>query len=223
MLEVKNVKIEYYGDITTLNVSFNVGITLILGEIGSFKTSLLRIIGGIKEIEEGEIVLDGKNIEELSPKARDIILVSADTMPFGGKVKNILIKPLTMRGINKDKAKSMVEQAVNLFALDMEKRTKKLSKKELISFFRARLYLRNTEITLFDEPYHLLGDDEAITEMIRSRGGYTIVTSCDGSDIKKLKPDHIIVCRRDKILQQGPMEQVLSSPVDKYTQLLLDM
>lgn len=223
MLEIKNVTIEYYGEVTQLNFGFNRGVTLILGEVGSYKTTLLRVIGGVKEISEGEILLDEKHIEELSPKERNMVLVGADTVPLGGNVNKMLMKPLVMRGINRREASLMAQKAALEFSLDINKKIAVLKKSELLSFFRARLSLRQTDVSMFDEPYHFLGEDSAVTAMIKSRSGHVLVTSCDGSDMNRLKPDWVVIVKRDKILQQGTAEQVLSCPVDKYVEMFLNV
>ncbi len=222
MLEVR-ITIEYYEEKTELGFCFDRGITLILGEVGSFKTTLLRTIGGVKEIIDGEIILDEKHIEELPPKDRNMSLVSADTIPTSGKVRKILTKPLVMRGINKKEASISAEKVARSFSLDLNKNIKDLDKNELLSLVHARLMLRQTEVSMFDEPYHLFDDESAVTDMIKSRRGYVLVTSCDGSDLKKLNPDYVAIVKRDKVVQYGEADTVLSSPTDKYTELLLNI
>lgn len=217
MLEVKDVKIEYYGDeVATLNFAFKRGITLILGEAGSFKSTLFAVIGGIKEIEYGEIVVDGENIEELHPKDRNISLVSDYSLPQTGKVVKALMTPLVLRGVSKADARKSAEKAMNEFGLG-DGKIKTLSKVELIKFFEARLSLRETSITMFDEPFHYMGaeNSDEIVKMIRNRGGYVLVSSCDGLDVERLMPDYVTVVRGDKILAQGPLSSVLTTD-DEY-------
>lgn len=223
MLELKRVKVDFYGNKSVLDINFEPGITLILGETGSLKTTILRVVGGIKEIEDGELILGGKNIEELSPKERNMSLVAAETLPTGGKTGRMLIRPLVMRGINKKEALIQAHTAAEKYALDLNKKIKDLTARERLSFVAARLMLRQTEVTMFDEPYHLFDDDRAVTDMIRSRGGYVLVTSCDGSDLEKLAPDYVVLLRRGEILQQGKTSEVLRSPKGKYVEMFLNI
>lgn len=216
MLIVRNVKVDYYGEQTTLNFAFEKGITLVLGETGSFKTTLLRVIGGIKIIEDGEIVLDGVNIEEKPPRERNMALVGSDSLPYGS-VLSALMQPLRLRKTPRKEAKAIALSTMEKFAL----KNGKVMAIDKLAFFSARLSLRSTSVTMFDEPYHFLGDDA--TELIYSRGGYTIVTSCDGSDISKLCPDYLFVVRQNKVLQCGPTAAVLSCPISKYVELLLKL
>lgn len=224
MLEVKNVKIEYYGEeVATLNFAFNKGITLVLGEVGSFKTTLFRVLGGIKEFDEGEIILDGVRIEELPPKQRDMAYVGLDSTPISGNVIKALMQPLRLRGVSKKEALLAADDAAKKFNIEAKKKIKDLSKTELILFFNARLSLRNKNVTMFDEPYHYLGVENAqsITDMISSCGGYTLVSSCDGGDIERLKPDYLAIVRGNRLLQQGKTEEVLNSPASKYIEMFV--
>ncbi|MCH5164304.1 MAG: ABC transporter ATP-binding protein [Clostridiales bacterium] len=224
MLEVKNVKVEYYGEeVGTLNFAFNQGVTLILGEVGSFKTTLFRVLGGIKEFDEGEIILDGERIEELPPKKRDMAYVGLDSTPTSGNVVKALMQPLRLRGVSKKEAFVAADGAAQKFGLDSKRKIKALSKAELVSFFKARLSLRNIAVTMFDEPYHYFGTENAqsITDMIKSCGGYVLVSSCDGGDIERLKPDYLIVVRGDNLLQQGKTEELIGSPASKYIEMFV--
>ena len=223
MLEVKNVKVEYYGEeLAVLNFAFEKGVTLILGEVGSFKSTLFRIIGGIKEIPDGEIAIDGRQIEEVPPRERNMAYVGLDSTPEHGKTVKNLMKPLRLRGVNRREALTAATEAAkreNVPLVSM----KRLTRADLLSFFRARLSLRETQVTMFDEPYHYFGEENAdrITDTIRSRGGYTLVSSCDGGDIERLKPDYLVIVRQDKVLQSGKTEDVLAAPMDTYVELLI--
>lgn len=223
MLKVHGVKVEYYGiELATLDFEFARGVTLLLGEVGSFKTTLFRIIGGIKEIKEGEIILDEINIEENPPKLRDMAYVGEDSTP-SGSVRKALMMPLKLRGVGRHEAKLRADEAARQFGLEPKRKIKELCKRELVAFFAARLSLRETKVTMFDEPYHFFGEEneERITELIKSRGGYTLVSSCDGGDVERLKPDYLFVLRGDKTLVCGKTEDVLSAQNDRYVSLFL--
>ncbi|MBR2970420.1 MAG: ATP-binding cassette domain-containing protein [Clostridia bacterium] len=226
MLEVRNVKIEYYGEeITTLNFAFNKGVTLILGEVGSYKTTLFSVIGGIKEIPDGEIIIDGINIEEDHPRYRNIAYVGANSIPQGGKVLTQLALPVRLRGTKKTEAKKLAYATAEKFRLDPNKKIKSLCKAELVKFFAARLSMRKLQVTMFDEPYHFLGEENehAITKLINSLGGYVLVSSCDGGDVKRLNPDYLVVVRRDKILADGKTEDVLKNASGEYLTKFLEL
>lgn len=223
VIELKNVKLEYYGEQTTLNVSFNEGVTMLLGEVGSFKTSVFFALGGVKEIIDGEIIVDGVNVEELLPKCRDMAFVGADSLPVYNDIVKALTQPLIMRKVSKKQACEIAISAATKFGLDITKKIKTLDKNELIDFFGARLSLRDTRITMFDEPYHFFEEEnsEKTTAMIKSRSGYVLVSSCNGEDLTKLSPDNVIVLRRGNVLQSGKTDEVLGSPCNEYVKKFL--
>lgn len=226
MLEVRNVKIEYYGEeMTTLSFAFDKGVTLILGEVGSYKTTLFSVVGGIKEIPDGEIIIDGTNIEEVHPRHRNIAYVGANSIPQGGKVLDQLALPLRIRGAKKAEAIKLARDAADKFGLDQSKKIRSLSKTELVNFFAARLSMRQLQVTMFDEPYHFLGEENefAITKLIKGCCGYVLVSSCDGADVKRLNPDYLVVLRREKILAMGKTEDVLKNASGEYLTKFLEL
>lgn len=219
MLDV-NVKVKYCDEEIPLNVSLDSGITLVLGETGAYKTTLLMVIGGVKIIEDGEVILGGEHIEEIPPSKRDMALIGAQTLPTARTVIKALMQPLRLRGESKKAAYASALIAADKFGLDPKGKLKDMS--DLLPLFAARLEIRKTSVTMFDEPYHFFGEREEVTSLIRERGGeYTIVTSSSGADIRLLRPDNIIVMRRGKVLQSGKTEEVVNAPVDKYTELLI--
>ena len=85
------------------DVSFDVkdnGITVLVGASGCGKTTVLRMIAGLEEITKGQIKIDGRVVNELEPKDRDIAMVFQnyalyphmsvfDNMAFGLKIKGL--------------------------------------------------------------------------------------------------------------------------------------
>lgn len=77
-LQVKNLTKKYDNIIAIKNISFTAKekeIICILGPSGCGKTTILQSIGGFIKIDGGEIILDGKNIEDLEPEERAIATV----------------------------------------------------------------------------------------------------------------------------------------------------
>jgi len=98
---LKNV-IKRYGKVTAVNdISFSIGdkeFYVLVGPSGCGKTTTLRMIAGLEEITEGEIHIDGKVVNDLPPKDRDIAMVFQsyalyphmsvrDNMSFGLRLK----------------------------------------------------------------------------------------------------------------------------------------
>ncbi len=194
------------------------GITVLLGEAGSYKSTVLKVIGGVATIEDGVVVIDGRSVEQLPPWKRDTVLVSAETVPTCKKVKKALMQPWRLRGMSRADALERATEAAEKFGLNLGGRVTDNKR----AFFEARMSLRNTEISMFDEPYHFFGED--VTEMIRSRKSkYVIVSSSDGGDVRRLHPDYLIVLRNGLVLQSEKPPKVSASPINKYVDLLVNM
>ena len=102
-IEFKNIN-KSYGDnkvIKNFDVQINTGEFIVLvGPSGCGKSTLLRMISGLEKIDEGEILLDGKIINNLIPSKREIAMVFQsyalyphmnvyENMSFGLKWKKI--------------------------------------------------------------------------------------------------------------------------------------
>ncbi len=48
---------------------------VLLGPSGCGKTTTMRMIAGLEEVTEGEVIIDGKTVNELEPKDRDVAMV----------------------------------------------------------------------------------------------------------------------------------------------------
>lgn len=210
--------IDFYGEKKRIVVAIDKGITLILGASGAYKSVLLKVIGGVEVIEDGTVEIDGENIEELSPKERNMLLISKETMPPIKKIGKALMQPLLLRKVAKKEAKRIAIETAERFGLDFDG----LIANDKRKFFEARMSLRSARATMFDEPYHFFNED--VSEMIRSgKSDYVIVTSSDGEDARKLCPDNLIVLKYGEVLQSGTYDEVRSSPINKYVDLLVNM
>ena len=86
---------------------------VLLGPSGCGKTTTMRMIAGLEDVSEGEIFIDGKLVNNLEPKDRDISMVfqSYALYPNMNVYDNIRF-PLKVRKINKSTQDSKVKKAV---------------------------------------------------------------------------------------------------------------
>ena len=76
---LKNIYKKYPGGVTAVN-DFNLNITdkefiVLVGPSGCGKSTTLRMIAGLEEITSGELLIDGKLVNDIAPKDRDIAMV----------------------------------------------------------------------------------------------------------------------------------------------------
>jgi multiple sugar transport system ATP-binding protein len=78
-LTFKNINKIYDGDVravTDLNLEINKGeFVVFVGRSGCGKTTTLRMIAGLEDITSGDLMIDGKRVNDVPPKDRDIAMV----------------------------------------------------------------------------------------------------------------------------------------------------
>jgi len=128
---------------------------VIVGPSGCGKSTLLRMIAGLEEISEGSVTIDGKRMNDLSPRDRDIAMVFQnyalyphmtvyDNMAFGLKLKNFAKREIKERVIQTAK---MLEIEGELY-----RKPKTLSGGQRQRVAIGRAIIRRPKVFLFDEP-----------------------------------------------------------------------
>ena len=83
-LKLKNIYKRYPGGVTAVT-DFNLDIEdkefiILVGPSGCGKSTTLRMIAGLEEISDGELYIDGKLVNDVAPKDRDIAMFSRTTL-----------------------------------------------------------------------------------------------------------------------------------------------
>src|SRR5919197_5181460 len=103
---------------------------VLVGPSGCGKTTALRMVGGLEEISEGEILIGGRRVNNLDPQQRDIAMVFQNyaLYPHMTVFDNIAF-PLRAQGVKRDERKRRVEEVARLLELSeqLKRRPRNLS------------------------------------------------------------------------------------------------
>ena len=159
-LEIRNLSKRYGKKQALSNVSckLNDGVYGLLGANGAGKSTLMNIITGNIEADEGEVLLDGKNIlkSENQREFREYLgyMPQFPIQYRGFTVLDFLFYMASLRGISKKKAKEKIDELLDMLALT-DVRNKKMT--ALSGGMKQRLMLAqsvigNPKVLILDEP-----------------------------------------------------------------------
>ncbi|MEY8879492.1 MAG: ABC transporter ATP-binding protein [Leptothrix sp. (in: b-proteobacteria)] len=144
------------GILQDINLAIEDGDFLVLvGPSGCGKSTLLNIIAGLEPLSGGTISIDGRSVEHLEPKERDIAMVfqSYALYPSMTVEKNIAF-PLRMRGQSPAEQAAKVKQVAELLQIGhlLDRKPQQLSGGQRQRVAMGRALVRDPKIFLFDEP-----------------------------------------------------------------------
>ena len=219
-VELKNIN-KTFGDYKASdNVNFGIEkgrLIGLLGPSGSGKTTILRMIAGLENPDSGEIVIDGKVVNDIPASKRGIGFVFQNYALFRYMtVFDNIAFGLKIQKKSKKFIKERVNELVKLIGLEgLEKRyPSQLSggQKQRVAF--ARALAPNPNLLLLDEPFAAIDAKVRqelrswLKDMIERLGVTSIFVTHDQSEAIEVA-DEIIITNKGRIEQIG-------SPIDIY-------
>ncbi|MBR3754980.1 MAG: ABC transporter ATP-binding protein [Clostridia bacterium] len=158
-LEVKNVGKSFDGKPVLRNVSVELNrgeLVCLLGVSGGGKTTLFNIISGLLTPDEGQVLLDGRDITN-QPGNVSYMLQKDLLLPYRTIEDNAAL-PLLLKGVKKKQARLQVSPMFSQFGLDG---TQKKYPSQLSGGMRQRAallrtYMFSKDVALLDEPFSAL-------------------------------------------------------------------
>ena len=192
---------------------------IFVGPSGCGKSTTLRMIAGLEDITDGELYIDGKKMNDVEPKDRDIAMVFQnyalyphmtvfDNMAFG----------LKLRKVSKEEIKEKVMEAAKILDLEklLDRKPKALSGGQRQRVAMGRAIVRNPKVFLMDEPLSNL--DAKLRVQMRSeiaslhqRLGATIIY------VTHDQTEAMTLGTRIVVLKDGVIQQV-DSPKKLYNE-----
>jgi multiple sugar transport system ATP-binding protein len=197
---------------------------VLLGPSGCGKTTLLRMIAGLEQPTSGEILIGGRMVNDLPPRARKIAMVfqSYALYPHMTVFKNIAF-PLKAQGVPKAEIPKKVEWATALFGIGhlLQRKPRELSGGERQRVALARAVVREPLVFLLDEPLSNLDAQlrtaarDELQQFQRRIGITTIYVTHDQIEAMGLG-DRIAVMQGGRVRQVGTPAEVYGEPADTF-------
>ena len=219
---------------------FSVGVgefVAVMGESGSGKTTLLRLIAGLERPDQGEIYIGGEYMNDTPVGRRPVQLIfqSLALWPHLRVMEergySNLTLPLKVRRWSSEQILARVNNVsrrVGLREYLFPRKPDELSGGERQRVALARAMVTEAKSFLMDEPLSNLDPisrPKMRTEIRRVHdefGATTLYVTHNVSDARAMA-DRIAIIRDGAILRTGTYDELLQSPGDEYTRLLLSL
>ena len=226
-IELKHIH-KHWGQFVAVD-DFNLTIAdneflVLLGPSGCGKTTTMRMIAGLEEASSGDILIDGKRVNDLEPKDRDVAMVfqSYGLYPNMNVYENIRF-PLKVRKIDQASHDQRVRRASAMVELDefLHRKPAELSGGQRQRVALARAIVREPNVFLMDEPLSNL--DAKLRVSTRAQIKHlqhelkvtTIYVTHDQIEAMTLA-DRVVVMNKGLIQQIGTPTEIYDRPANLF-------
>ncbi|MCG2863857.1 MAG: ABC transporter ATP-binding protein [Vulcanisaeta sp.] len=220
---VANLRFFRLGPVTTVfdRGSYNV----VLGPTGSGKSTLLKVIAGVYRVSSGRVIIDGEDVTEKPPEARNISYIPQGYAIFDHmSVYENIEYGLKIRGVPKAERRRLVMEIAEDLGIKhlLSRRAVNLSGGEQQRVALARALVVRPRVLLMDEPLSMLDREtrDRIIPLLRelpSRYGITVIHVTHDWDEAYSLADKVIVMNMGRIIEEGRPEQVFERPRSIFT------
>lgn len=221
--------VKKFGDFTALNnVSLDINegeFFTIVGPSGSGKSTLIRLLVGMDDVTEGQILLRGSSIEKTPANLRPTCMVfqSLALFPHMSVGQNIEF-PLKIRNVDPSKRRERALELLDLLRLPRDYYKKRISQcsggeKQRVALARALAF--DPEILFFDEPlsaldYRLRKTLEKELKDLHARTGKTFVYITHSLEEAMVMSDRIAIMKEGKFEQVAKADEIYARPVSRF-------
>ena len=198
---------------------------VLVGASGCGKSTLLRIIAGLEEQSGGNVYIGENNVNNVSPKDRDIAFVfqSYALYPHLNVYDNIAF-PLKVRGMNKEEIKKKVLEAAKMLGLSdyLKHKPKELSGGQRQRVALGRAIVREPKVFLMDEPLSNLDAKLRVSmrseiKKLHKKLNTTFIYVTHDQVEALTMGDRIVVLNGGKIEQEGSPDEIFKTPKNVFT------
>ena len=227
LIEFRNIVKNFDGQIVLKGVNLDIyenEFVTLLGPSGCGKTTLLRILGGFLEADEGKVIFDGEEISQKPPYERELntVFQKYALFPHLSVYENIAFG-LKIKKMSKDVIEQKVMKMLKLIGLEgyENKNTTLLSGGQQQRVAIARALVNEPKVLLLDEPLAAL-DLKLRKEMqyelkrIQQEVGITFIFVTHDQEEALTMSDKIVVMKNGEIQQVGTPEEIYNEPANRY-------
>lgn len=223
-VELKNIIKKYENnkniiDDVSLSIEDKEFIVLV-GSSGCGKSTLLRMIAGLEDVTSGQIYIDGKLVNNVPPKDRDIAFVFQSYALYPHmSVRDNIAFGLKMRKTPKNIIEQKVAEAAKILDLTeyLDRKPKQLSGGQRQRVALGRAIVRNPKVFLMDEPLSNL-DAKLRVQMrseikkLHSKLQTTFIYVTHDQTEALTMGDRVVVLNDGKIQQIGSPDEIYNNP-----------
>jgi multiple sugar transport system ATP-binding protein len=197
---------------------------VLLGPSGCGKTTTMRMIAGLEEITEGEVLIDGQSVGELPPRKRNVSMIFQNyaVWPHMTVFENIAYA-LKIKKMDKGEVEERVKEVANLSGIEglLDRYPDQLSGGQQQRVAVARAIAVRPQVFLMDEPLSNLDAKLRVQmrtdlkEIHRSTGATTVFVTHDQSEAMSLA-DRIVIMKDGAIIQIGTPDEVYHNSANRF-------
>jgi len=227
-VELQNVVKSYDGKtnvIHGINLHIEHGeFVVFVGPSGCGKSTLLRMIAGLESISGGDVVIDGKRVNDEPPRNRDIAMVFQDYALYPHKsLYDNMAFGLRLRKTPETEIRTRVMDAARLLRIDhmLERKPAALSGGQRQRVAIGRAIVRQPKVFLFDEPLsnldaQLRGEMRTEIKKLHQRLGATIIYVTHDQVEAMTLADRIAVLSAGQTMQYATPADIYNTPAATF-------
>ena len=229
-----NLKITSEGVIAVDNFNLDIAdkeFIVLVGPSGCGKSTTLRMIAGLEDISDGELLIDGRVVNDVGPKDRNIAMVfqSYALYPHLTVYDNMAF-PLKQAKLPKAEIDKKVREAAEILDITqfLERKPKALSGGQRQRVAIGRAIVRNPSVLLMDEPLSNL-DAKLRNQMraeiikLRSRIDTTFIYVTHDQTEAMTLGDRIVIMKDGEVQQIGTPSQLFHDPINIFVATFIGM
>jgi multiple sugar transport system ATP-binding protein len=227
-IEIKSVQKKFGDEIVAVDdVSLTIQdgeLVVLVGPSGSGKSTTLRMIAGLETPSSGDIIINGRRVNDVQPQNRDIAMVFQSFALYPHRsVRGNISFPLEARDLPENKINNRVREAAEMLEITelLDRKPVNLSGGQQQRVALGRALVRDPEAFLMDEPLANLDAKlrkEMRTEVVRLQQelNVTMIHVTHNQQEAMTMGDRVAIMSNGRIQQLAPPKEVYRHPANRF-------